>query len=79
MTPDAIISMSKPVTRAEVQHDYPVAAEFVDYLRWLADQDTGYKVSVGDLWQLWHEGVREGRYWAEVCEDLGLPVREEWE
>jgi hypothetical protein len=79
MTPEAISSMAeKMVTREEIQHDYPIVAEFVDYIRWLADQDTSFTVSMGDLWQLYYDGVRKGKYWSEVCEDIGLPVRDEW-
>jgi hypothetical protein len=79
MTPEAISSMmDKPVTREEVNRDYPIVAEFVDYIRWLADQNTSFTVSVGDLWQLYHDGVRKCKYWSEVCEDIGLPVRDDW-
>ena len=79
MSPDAITSMAQePVKVEEVARDAPIVAEFVDYLRWLADQDTGYKISVGDLWQLWYDGVRRCVSWSEVCFDLGLPERGDW-
>lgn len=79
MTPEAISSMTdEPVTRQEVERDYPIVAEFVDYLRWLADQNTGYEVSAGALWQLYYDGVRRCIPWAEVCHDIGLPEREDW-
>lgn len=78
MTPDAITSMSEVVTTKEIAYEAPVVAEFVDYLRWLADQDTSYKMSMADLWMLWYEGVRRCIPWTTVCEDLGLPVRDDW-
>lgn len=79
MSPDAINSMStEPVKGDEIAHQPAVIAEFIDYIRWLADQDTGFKVAVGDLWQMFYDGVRRGITWDEVCHDLKLPEREDW-
>ena len=76
MSPDAISSVENEVTAREVYEYYPVVAEFIDYLRWLAEQNFGFKISVGDLWQLYHDGVRECRSWDEVLHDIGLPERD---
>ena len=78
MTPEALAAISTPVHPDQVSRDDRIVTEFVDYIRWLAEQDTGFKVTVGDLWALYHDGVLKCRYWSEVCEDLGLPVRDEW-
>lgn len=79
MTPEATAELPNVVARELVERDAPIVTEFVDYIRWLADQDTGFQVTVGQLWMLWYEGVVRCRHWSEVCEDQGLPVREEWD
>lgn len=78
LTPQALADASRAIETREIEENAPVIAELLDYLRWLADQDTGINVTVGDLWELYYEGVRVGRAWEEVCEDIGLPVREDW-
>jgi hypothetical protein len=78
LTFEALAATGKEITRQEVLDDWAVIAEFLDYLRWLADQDTGIKLTAGDVWELYYEGVRVGRVWSDVCEDIGLPVREVW-
>jgi hypothetical protein len=52
--------------------------ELLDYIRWLADQDASLPRTAGVVWALYYEGVRRGRHWSEVCEDLGLPIRVDW-
>jgi hypothetical protein len=74
----ALADIGHKIDVQEVKEDVHVIAELLDYLRWLADQDTGRKITTGQVWELYHEGVRLGRVWSEVCEDLGLPVREDW-
>jgi hypothetical protein len=75
---EALADIGREIKTKEIAHDAAIIAELLDYLRWLADQDTGYKFTAGQLWELYHQGVRIGRFWSEVCEDIGLPVRDEW-
>lgn len=75
---EPLANIAKPVTTRQVEHDAPIVAEFVDYIRWLAEQDTGFPLTAGVLWELYHESVLKCRYWSEVAEDLKLPVRDEW-
>ena len=70
-------SVENKVTVREISDYAPIVAEFLDYLRWLAEQDVGFKISVGDLWQLYHDGVRQCRSWDEVLHDIGLPEQNE--
>ena len=74
----ALADIGRAIETKEITEHAPIVAELLDYLRWLADQDTGRKITTGQVWELYHDGVRVGRMWAEVCEDLGLPVREDW-
>jgi hypothetical protein len=78
MTPRALHALGEMIEIGEVDRATAMIAEFLDYLRWLANQDTGRKLTVGDLWALYFEGVRIGRHWSEVCADLELPIREDW-
>lgn len=78
LTPQALAATSREIKPLEFTDNWRVIAEFIDYLRWLADQDTGIKLTSGDIWELYYEGVRVGRVWSEICEDLGLPVRGVW-
>lgn len=78
ITPSALADTGREVTRQEVEHDAPVVAELLDYIRWLADQDSSFSLTAGQVWALYHEGVRRGRMWAEACDDIGLPEREDW-
>lgn len=78
MTWEALAGTANEVTLAEVERDAQIVTELIDYIRWLADQDTSLPLTIGDVWSLYYEGVRVGRVWSEVCEDLGLPVRENW-
>jgi hypothetical protein len=75
----ALADIGKEVKTQEIEYNAPIIAEFIDYIRWLADQDTSLKITVGQVWELFYEGLRVGRVWSEVCEDIGLPVREDWE
>lgn len=75
----ALAATGTEVTVSEVERDAPMVAELLDYFRWLADQDTGIKITVGDIWELFYEGIRVGRVWTEVCEEIGLPIRKDWE
>lgn len=78
MTPNAVASMDETITIQEVDRDSHIITDLLDYWRWLADQDTGLQLSTGHVWMLFYEGVRVGRAWSEICEDLGLPVRDDW-
>lgn len=78
ISPQALSATRYAVKPEQVERDARIVTEFVDYIRWLADQDTGLMLSVGDLWSLYHDGVLQCRYWSEVCEDIGLPVRDDW-
>ncbi len=78
LSPLAIADVVNEVQIEEVKRDYPIVAEMIDYIRWLADQDLSFEITAGQVWALFHEGVRQGRYWNEVCYDLGLPEREDW-
>lgn len=73
---NALADIGSIITPMHVARDLHVHAEFLDYLRWLADQDTGTKLTAGQAWELYYEGVRVGRVWSEVCEDISLPVRD---
>lgn len=75
---EALANIGRAVHPDQVDRDSRIVAEFIDYIRWLAEQDTGFPLTAGQVWELYHEGVLVGRYWSEVCEDLGLPVREDW-
>lgn len=61
------------VTREEVKHDVLVIHEFIAYLRQLALEDADMPLTAGQVWKLYTEGVRVGRLWEEVAEDLKLP------
>lgn len=74
----ALANIGEKIELQEVEDDAPIIAELLDYLRWLAEQDTGRRITIGQVWELYHEGVRIGRHWSEVCEDIGLPVRDDW-
>lgn len=74
-----LAALAQTVTPNEIVHDAPVVAEFVDYIRWLADQDTSMPVEIGKLWALYCYGVRECRYWLEAAEMIELPTRDDWE
>lgn len=74
----ALANTGQKIDVKEIDDNAPVIAELLDYIRWLADQDTGIKLTAGDLWELYYEGVRIGRVWSEICDDLKLPVREDW-
>jgi hypothetical protein len=74
----ALANIGRKITAEEVDADLYVTAEFLDYLRWLADQDTSQQLNAGQVWELYYEGIHTGRAWSEVCEDLGLPVRKDW-
>lgn len=78
MTPNAITSMSREITIQEIDDNAPIVAELLDYIRWLADRDTGHRMTIGDVWTLYHDGIRVGRVWSEICADLGLPIRDVW-
>lgn len=78
LTWEALADTPNEVTNEEVERDARIVTELLDYIRWLADQDTSMPLTAGDVWGLYHEGVRIGRHWSEVCEDLGLPVRPDW-
>jgi len=75
---EALANIGRVVHPEQVERDARIVTEFIDYLRWLADQDTGFRLAAGQVWGLYYEGVLRCRYWSEVCEDLGLPVREDW-
>jgi hypothetical protein len=78
ITPSALADTGRKITIDEITFAAPVVAELLDYVRWLADQDSSFRLTAGHVWTLYHEGVRRGRVWPEVCEDVGLPVREDW-
>lgn len=78
ISPNALAQTDKTVETPEITHDAPIVAELIDYVRWLAAQDSSFPLTVGHIWTLYCDGVRQGRAWSEVCEDIGLPVREEW-
>ena len=78
ITPLALGNIEHKITANEVQNESYIIAELLDYLRWLADQDTSMPITAGHVWTLYYEGVMRGRLWSEVCEDIGLPVRTDW-
>lgn len=79
ITMTALADTPHEVKPAEIaQAGEYVIAELFDYIRWLADQDSSFPVTIGQIWALYSDGVRVGRVWSEVCEDVGLPVRDEW-
>jgi hypothetical protein len=71
-------SIHNPVSRKEADEESAVISEYIDYIRWLADQDPNLTVKVADIWALYHEGVRLGHHWSEACEDNGFPIRVDW-
>jgi len=75
---DALADTVNEVKHTEVEYDARIVTEMIDYIRWLADQDASMPLTAGDVWALYHQGVRIGRVWSEVCEDLGLPIRTDW-
>lgn len=74
----ALADIGRKIETKYVEDNLYCVTEFLDYLRWLADEDTARKVTVGQLWELFYEGIQAGRVWSDVCEELGLPVREIW-
>lgn len=78
LTPDALANLDWEIDTPEIEGNAPIIAELLDYLRWLANQDISLRLTTGHIWALFYEGVRRGRVWSEVCEDIGLPVREDW-
>lgn len=78
MTPNALAALPDEVRLHEIDQDAPIIVELLDYFRWLADRDTAFPITAGHVWMMYYEGVRIGRLWSEVCEDIGLPVREDW-
>lgn len=78
LSPQALAALDDEITYEQVKNDPFSIAELLDYLRWLADHDTSAQLTTGHIWALYYEGVRRGRVWSEVCEDIGLPVRTDW-
>jgi len=78
LTPSARADIEHEVETKEIEYDAPIVAELLDYIRWLAAQDSSFRLTAGHIWTLYHEGVRRGRVWSEVCEDIGLLVRDDW-
>lgn len=74
----ALERIGKLITSTHVETDCAMVAEFVDYLRWLAEQDTNMTLTAGQIWELYYECVLIGRHWSEVCDDVELPIRECW-
>lgn len=69
---------STPVTAAQVQRDAHAVASWLDYWRWFADLAGDCPITPGEVWQFYALVVRQGRYPAEVAEELGLPVHPDW-
>ena len=78
LTTSALAATSTPIRHEDVERDARIVTEFLDYIRWLADQDTGLRVTIGQLWELYHLSVQHCQMWSATCEDLGLPVRDDW-
>ena len=78
LTPEALAATRDPITPEIVERDARIFTEFLDYLRWLTDQDTSFQLTSGHVWALLYEGALRCRMWSEVCEEIGLPVREDW-
>lgn len=74
----ALAATGRAITTQEVDENLYVITEYLDYLRWLADQDTGIKLNAGKVFELYYEAVHTGRAWSEICDDLELPVRKVW-
>lgn len=74
----SLASLRNRVTPEEAESDSVLISEFLDYVRWLADQDTGVKFAIGELWALYHYVVREGQSWTDACEHLEFPIRTNW-
>lgn len=66
------------ITMDEMANDAPVILEFLEYLRWLAATTPNAQLSARRVWELYTYGVRDGRVWSDVCEELGLPLPEGW-
>lgn len=75
---EALANIGREINPKDVERDARIVTEFLDYLRWLAEQDTSFQLTAGQIWELYHEGVQRCIYWSEVCEDIGLPIREDW-
>lgn len=65
------------VTRDEVQDHRWEIAEFLDYLRFVAEECPSETISYGDLWTLFDRGVRQGIFWEEAIDELDL-ISPEW-
>ena len=78
ITPLALADTGNEVKYTEVEYDSRIVTELLDYIRWLADQDSSFPLTSGHVWTLYFEGVRRGRLWSEICEDIGLPIRLDW-
>jgi hypothetical protein len=76
---ETLANIGTEIDHRNVERDARIVTEFLDYWRWLAEQDTGFQVTVGQIWELYYMGVGKCRMWSEVCEDIGLPVRDDWD
>jgi hypothetical protein len=74
---NAVADTAKIVTRNEVKDGVFEVHEFVEYLRQLADADPSMELTAGKVWTLYSKVVREGMYFAEVTDDLGL-IEPDW-
>ena len=76
LTPQALADTGLTISSNEIKENALAVAELLDYIRWLAEQDSAITVTAGDIWGLYYERVRIGRVLSEVCEEIGLLVRD---
>lgn len=73
-----MMAASDEVTVSEVQKDPYAIMEFLEYLRFMADENTDQIITVGTVWAMFTKGVRDGQHWSEVADDLGIPQNTDW-
>lgn len=64
--------------REEVQKEYIIVAEFIEYFAWLAAEDGEFQLTANDVRNLYILTVQLGEVWSEACEQLDLPVNPDW-
>lgn len=68
----------KAVTVEEVKKDDFIITEFLLILQWWASEYPDMPLTSTQVWEMYRQGVRVGKVWDEVLEDLKLPEMLNW-
>lgn len=66
------------VTPEEVKSEPFIIAEFLLILQWWASEYPDMPLTSTQVWEMYRQGVRVGKVWDEVLEDLKLPEMLNW-